>query len=146
MPAHDPARGQMRVMLDSQVHGPDKEVIRDYHPGALLAGPIGVDRVASTRLVVNFFDGGPRSKVEVSVGGRPWQALTKVERLDPFVVEVYERNRDSKKPWVEAGKSSHVWQGGLPADLATGTHRVAVRGTDEYGRAHAASMVLEVTG
>jgi hypothetical protein len=146
MPAHDPARGQMRVMLDSQVHGPDKEVIRDYHPGALLAGPIGVDRVASTRLVVNFFDGGPRSKVEVSVGGRPWQALTKVERLDPFVVEVYERNRDSKKPWVEAGKSSHVWQGGLPADLATGTHRVAVRGTDEYGRTHAASMVLEVTG
>jgi hypothetical protein len=47
---------------------------------------------------------------------------------------------------VEAGKSSHVWQGGLPADLATGTHRVAVRGTDEYGRTHAASMVLEVTG
>jgi hypothetical protein len=145
VPAHDPARGQMRVMLDSQVHGPNLEVIRDYHTGALLSGPIGVDRVASTRLVVNFFDGGPRSKVEVSIGGRPYRALAKVERLDPFVVEVYERNRDTKKPWVEAGKSSHVWQGGLPADLAVGTHRVAVRGTDEYGRTHATSMVLEVT-
>ena len=145
VPAHDPARGQMRVMLDSQVHGPNWEVIRDYHAGALLSGPIGVDRVASTRLVVNFFDGGPRSKVEVSVGGRPYRALAKVERLDPFVVEVYDRNRDSKKPWVEATKSNHVWQGGLPADLAVGTHRVAVRGVDEYGRTHATSMVLEVT-
>jgi C terminal of Calcineurin-like phosphoesterase/N terminal of Calcineurin-like phosphoesterase len=146
VPAHDPARGQMRVMLDSQLHGPNIEVIRDYHAGALLTGPIGVDRVASTRLVVNFFDGGPRSKVEVSVGGRPYRALTKVERLDPFVVEVYARNGDTKKAWVAAGKSSHVWQGGLPSDLAAGTHRVAVRGTDEYGRTHAASMVLEVTG
>jgi hypothetical protein len=146
VPAHDPARGQMRVMLDSQVHGPNKEVIRDYHTGALLAGPIGADAVNSTRLVVNFFDGGPRSNVEVSVGGRPYQALTKVERLDPFVVEVYERNANSKKPWVEAGRSSHIWQGRLPEDLALGTHRIAVRGTDEYGRSHATSMVLEVTG
>ena len=146
MPAHDPARGQMRVMLDSQIHAPNKEVIHDYHAGALLAGPIGVDQVPSTRLVVNVFDGGPRSKVEVSVAGRPYRALAKVERLDPFVVEVYTRNPESKKPWVEAGKSSHIWQGGLPADLAAGTHRVAVRATDEYGRIHASAMVLEVTG
>ncbi len=146
VPAHDPARGQIRVMLDSQVHGPDPEVIRDYHAGALLSGPIGIDRLASTRLVVNLFDGGPRSKVEVSVGGRPYRGLAKVERLDPFVVEVYERNRNSKKPWVEAGKSSHIWQGVLPPDLPVGTHRVAVRATDEYGRLHVTAMVLEVTG
>ena len=146
VPAHDPARGQMRVMLDSQLHGVDHDVIRDYHTGALLTGPISVDRVASTRLVVNFFDGGPRSKVEVSIGGRPYRGLSKVERLDPFVVEVYDRNRDTKKSWVEAGKSSHIWQGGLPGDLGTGTHRVSVRATDEYGRAHATSMVLELTG
>jgi hypothetical protein len=135
----------MRVMLDSQVHGSNPEVIRDYHMGALLSGPISVDRVAATRLVVNLFDGGPRSTVEISVGDRPYRRLTKVERRDPFVMEVYERNRDSKKPWVEAARSSHVWQGGLPADLAVGTHRVAVRGTDEYGRTHSTSMVLEVT-
>jgi hypothetical protein len=146
VPAHDPARGQMRVMLDSQVHGPDPEVIRDFHTGALLAGPIGVDQVGSSRLVVNVFDGGPRSKVEVSVGGRPYRTLTRVERLDPFVVEVYARNQASKKPWVQAGRSSHIWQGGLPADLGAGTHRVAVRATDEYGRMHATSMVLEVVG
>jgi hypothetical protein len=146
VPAHDPARGQMRLMLDSQVHGSDKELFNEYPPGALLTGPIGADRLGSTRLVVNVFDGGPRSKVEVSIAGSPWQTLRKVERLDPFVVEVYERHRASKKSWVEAGKSSHIWQAKLPATLEPGTHRVAVRATDEYGRTHNGSMVLEVTG
>jgi hypothetical protein len=146
VPAHDPARGQMRLMLDSQVHGSDKEVFGEYPPGALLTGPISADRLGSSRLVVNVFDGGPRSKVEVSIAGSPWQALSKVERLDPFVVEVYERHRASKKFWVEAGKSSHIWQTKLPATLKPGTHRVAVRAADEYGRTHNGSMVLEVTG
>jgi hypothetical protein len=146
VPAHDPARGQMRVMLDSHVHGPNHEVIHDYHAGSLLSWPIDVGAVASTRLVVNLFDGGPHSKVETSIGGRPYRTLAKVERLDPFVVEVYDRNRESKKAWVEAGKSSHIWQGDLPAELGVGTHRVAVRATDEYGRTHKALMVLEVTG
>jgi len=146
VPAHDPTRGQMRIMLDSQVHATDKAVIHDYHAGALLSGAVAADRLGSTRLVVNLFDGGPRSKVEVSVGGSPFRQLTKVERLDPFVVEVYERNRDSKKAWVEAGKSSHIWQGTLPADLAPGTHRVVVKATDEYGRDLTNSMVLEVAG
>ena len=146
VPAHDPTRGQMRIMLDSQVHATDKAVIHDYHAGALLSGAVAADRLGSTRLVVNLFDGGPRSKVEVSVGGSPFRQLTKVERLDPFVVEVYERNRDSKKAWVEAGKSSHIWQGTLPADLAPGTHRVVVKATDEYDRDLTNSMVLEVAG
>jgi hypothetical protein len=139
VPAHDPARGQMRIMVESQLHSADKEVIRDYRTGALLSGAIAADRLGSTRLVVNLFDGGPRSKVEVSVSGSPYQPLTKVERLDPFVVEVYERNRESKKPWVEAGKCSHICQGVLPSALATGTHRVTVRATDEYGRDHTTS-------
>lgn len=145
VPAHDPARGQMRVMLDSQVHGTDREVIRDSHAGSLLGGPVAADRLASSRLVVNLFDGGPRSKVEASIGGSPYRAMAKAERLDPFVVEVYERNRDSKKPWVEASRSSHIWQVAMPANLEPGTHRVAVRATDEYGRNHATAMVLEVS-
>jgi hypothetical protein len=146
VPAHDPARGQMRLMLDSQVHGSDKEVFGEYPAGALLTGPIAADRLGSSRLVVNVFDGGPRSKVEASIAGSPWQKLAKVERLDPFVVEVYERHRAAKKFWVEAGKSSHIWQTKLPATLEPGTHRVAVRATDEYGRTRNGSMVLEVTG
>ena len=146
VPAHDPARGQMRAMLDSQVHDTNAEVVRGYRPGALLAGSIAADRLASARLVVNLFDGGPKSTVEAALGDRPFRPLTKVERLDPFVVQVYERNRDTKKPWVEATLCSHLWQGALPADLPAGTHRIAIRGTDEHGRVHATSMVLEIAG
>jgi hypothetical protein len=145
IPAHDPARGQMRLVLDSQLHGNGREVMREYHAGALLTGPVAADRLASTRLVVNLFDGGPRSKVELSVAGGPAQPMRKTERLDPFVVEVYARNADTKKPWVEAGVSSHIWQATLPGNLEPGTHRLDVRATDEHGREHAGSMVLEVT-
>ncbi len=144
VPAHDPARGQMRIMLDSQVHAAGGEVMHEYPAGVLLSGPIAADRLASTRLVVNLFDGGPRSKVGVSLAGGTPREMQKVERLDPFV-EVYTRNATTKKPWVQAGRSSHIWQTTLPANLEPGTHRVTVRATDEYGRTHTAAMVLEVT-
>ena len=87
VPAHDPARGQMRLSLDSQVHGNDREVLRDYHAGALLSGSVAAKRLGSTRLVLNLFDGGPRSQVEVSLAGGPALAMQRVERTDPFVVE-----------------------------------------------------------
>jgi hypothetical protein len=146
VPAHDPSRGQMRIMLDNQLHGLDKEVIHGYPVGSLFSGPIPADSLASTRLLVNLFDGGPRSKIDVVLGDRPPATLTPVARLDPFVVETYERNRDTKKSWVEAVKSSHLWQMTLPGDLGVGAHRVMVRASDEYGRPHTAHMVLEVTG
>ncbi|HEX2942325.1 MAG TPA: calcineurin-like phosphoesterase family protein [Rhodopila sp.] len=145
VPAHDPSRGQMRIMLDSQVHGLNSEVISRYPVGALFSSPIAADRLASTRLVVNLFDGGPRSKIEVLIGNRPPVTLSKVERLDPFVIETYDRNRATKKAWVAPTPSSHIWQTPLPADLPTGTHRMLVRASDEYGRLRTAQMVLEVT-
>ena len=145
--ARDPSRSQMRIALDSQVHGGDPEVLKDYHPGALLGGPIARAAAGSTRVVVNLFDGGPRSTVSATIGrgGQPIQ-LAKVERRDPFVDEVYARNMDTKKPWVKSGLSSHIWQATLPADLPSGTHRVTVSASDEHGRQHTGWMVLEVTG
>ena len=147
VPARDTWRSQLRIVLDSQVHRGDAEVLKDYHPGALLGGPIAQAAAGSTRVVVNLFDGGPRSKVTMTVGrgGQP-VTLVKVERRDPFVDEVYERNLATKKPWVKSGRSSHIWQAALPAALAAGTHRIEVNATDEYGRAHTGWMVLEVTG
>jgi len=145
VPAHDPARNQMRIMLDAQLHAGGREVMRDYHENALLTGPISADMLHSARVVVNLFDGGPRSKLEMAIGDGEAVPMTRVERIDPFVAEVYARNPDTKKPWVNAGNSSHVWQAALAADLSAGAHRVTVRSVDEYGRTHSASMVLEVT-
>jgi len=147
VPARDPSRSQMRIVLDSQVHQGDREVLKDYHPGALPGGPIAQAAAGSTRVVVNLFDGGPRSTLSMTVGRvGPPIPLAKVERMDPFVDEVYARNADTKKPWVKSNRSTHVWQATLPAGLSAGTHRITVSATDDYGRAHMAWMVLEVTG
>ena len=46
---------------------------------------------------------------------------------------------------MNPGKSSHLWQASLPADLAPGTYGIRAQGTDEYGRTHESMLVLEVT-
>ena len=146
VPAADPQRSQIRLVLDSQLHRDGREVINEYPIGALLRGPIPADALGSTRLIANLFDGGPRSVVEVSLGsGAPFVPIQRTARTDPFVEEVYARNPDTKKPWVQPGVSTHLWQMTLPATLGAGTHRITVRATDEFGAAHMAAMVLEVT-
>jgi hypothetical protein len=66
-------------------------------------------------------------------------------RPDPFVEEEFARNEATKKPWVKAEPSSHIWTARLPADLDPGTHRIAVRVVDEYGREHLDHLVIELT-
>jgi hypothetical protein len=146
IPAHDPNRGQIRLVLDSQLHAPQTEVIREYRPGALLTGPIAAEALGSTRLVANFFDAGPNSLLQVSFGDGRFQSMQRAVRTDPFVEDVYAANSATKKPWVQPGPSTHLWQLPLPDSLGRGTHRIAVRGTDEFGRSHTAAMVLEVSG
>jgi hypothetical protein len=146
LPAHDPKLSQMRLMLDSAFHRASPEIMGEYLPGQLLGGPIAATAAGATQLVVNFYNGGPRSKVEFAVGGRTdWAPMQRVERLDPYVQEVYTRHRAQKKPWVEAGKSSHIWQANLPADLVPGTYALRTRGIDEFGQVHESMLVLEVT-
>ncbi len=152
VPARDPSRSQVWIVLDSQVldsqvHGGDPEVLRDYQPGALLTGAVARAATGATRVVVNLFDGGPRSAVRMQVGldGTP-APMRRVERCDPFVDEVYARNVATWKPWVKSGRSSHLWQATLPANLPPGAHRITVLASDEHGRAHEEWLVLEVTG
>lgn len=147
VPASDPERSQMRIVLDSQLHRDGAEILREYMPGSLLGGPISSAATRSTRVLVNVFDGGPKTSVTLSVGaqGEP-VTMTRVERRDPFVDEVYARNPGTIKPWVKSLPSSHIWQATLPAGLPAGAHRLAAVATDDYGRKHTAWMVLEVMG
>jgi hypothetical protein len=144
IPAHDPAQSLLRIVLDSQMHQDGPELLHEYKAGALLTGPIATGQAGSTRVVVNFFEGGPRSTVELAVGGGGFAAMRRTQRIDPFVQEVYGRHAAERKPWVKPELSSHLWQATLPAGLAAGTHRLAVRARDEHGRLHEAHLVLEV--
>jgi C terminal of Calcineurin-like phosphoesterase len=104
-----------------------------------------VGSVFATNLIVNFFDGGPRTSVEYSVGQRAPVKMERVTRSDPFVEEVFARNEATKKPWVKAEPSSHIWTARLPTDLGAGAHCIAVRVVDEYGREHHDHLIVEVT-
>jgi 3',5'-cyclic AMP phosphodiesterase CpdA len=138
-------RRQMRISLDRAFHGDRSELYRDVRMGALLGSPIPRGSVFATDVVVNFFDGGPRSKLVYRIGARAPVTMTHEARVDPFVHEVFARNEATKKPWVKANACSHIWVARLPADLEAGTHRIAVTATDEYGREHRDHLVLEVT-
>ena len=135
----------MRICLDSQFHARDAEVARAHTVAELLGSPIAADAVASTDLVVNVFDGGPRTRVGVRFAGRDPVPMERVRRPDPFVAQVYARNAETRKPWVKAEPSSHIWVARLPADLGPGTHRADVFVIDEYGREARDALIIEVT-
>lgn len=144
-PANEPNSRQMRITLDSEFHRGRKELYNEFRMGELLGSPLPQESAFATSLIVNLFDGGPRSSIEYRIGGRPAVAMERVVRPDPFVEEVFARNEATKKPWVKAEPSSHIWSARLPADLEAGTHCIAVRAIDEYGREHRDHLVLELT-
>jgi 3',5'-cyclic AMP phosphodiesterase CpdA len=143
-PAKEPNARQVRIVLDSESHRARKET-SDFRMSQLVGSPIAQADAAATDLLVNVFDGGPRTKVEYRIGERSPVRMGRERRTDPFVKEVFARNQATKKPWVKAELCSHLWVARLPADLEAGTHCIRVRVTDEYGREHHDHLVLEVT-
>ncbi len=141
VPFKEPNARQIRVSVLSHLHG---EMRRDYRAGALIQPPVAPEAVASTLVVANVFDGGPRTTVTMAVGGRDPVPMTRKRMPDPFVAELYARNGAVKKSWVEAEPCSHLWVARLPADLGPGTHAVRIAAIDEYGRPHGARLALEV--
>ncbi len=144
-PANEPHARQMRIVLDAEFHRDRRELYSEFRMGELLGSPIPQDSAFATNVVVNFFDGGPRTSVEYRVGERAAVTMQRVARPDPFVEEVFARNEATKKPWVKAEPSSHIWSARLPGDLEAGTHCIAVRVVDEYGREHRDHLVIELT-
>jgi hypothetical protein len=145
-PAKEPNARQVRIVLDSEFHRARNELTDDFRMSQLVGSPIARDNAGATDLLVNVFDGGPRTSVEYRIGERSPVRMERERRIDPFVKEVFWRNQATKKPWVKAELCSHLWVARLPADLEAGTHCIRVCVVDEYGREHHDHLVLEVTG
>ena len=146
VPAAEPEGRAMRISLEGQFHGRDREVARAYRIEQLLGSPILAEAAGSTDLVVNVFDGGPKTRVTCRVGGRGPTEMARVRRPDPFVEQVFARNAATKKAWVKAEPSTHIWTARLPADLGPGTYRAEIQVVDEYGRERRDGMLIEVVG
>ena len=144
VPAKEPNRRQVRLSVESHLHGNVKEVMRDFRPGQLIQPPIQFAAVPSATVVANVFDGGPKTVVTLQIGSADPLPMARKRRPDPFVEDVFDRNEAVKKPWIKAEPSTHVWVARLPAVLPVGTHRLVVRAVTEYGDTVTGTMALEV--
>ena len=146
IPAKEPNGRQMRLSIDSRFHGISKDADRDFRQVQLLGSPVPRDALGASTLIANVFDGGDKTRVNMIIGDRPPVEMTRSVRPDPFVQEVFDRNEATKKAWVRADNSSHIWTARLPGDLAPGTYRVVVEAVGEYGQPLSGRLALEVTG
>jgi hypothetical protein len=102
---------------------------------------------ATTEIIVNVFDGGPRTTVTVRLSGKDGAQeaiFEKVAHVDPAVVAIYNRHRSQLKSWVEPASCSHLWRGQLPKIEKPGSYVVQVQCCNEYGQIHAGHLVLDV--
>ena len=137
---------QMRIVYDIAHHGLSADGMRDFRTGELFDGRFTVDQLPAAEILVNLFDGGPKSLVEFRIDDGPYLPMKRVSRSDPYMVETFSRNKDTVKSWLTATPSSHVFSADVPDDLSPGTYRVSVQATDEFGRQHHAHSILEITG
>lgn len=145
VPCQAPEAPQMRILLDSHFARRTPELAQALPLGAVLGATVAADALPATRVLVNFFPGGPRSHLSLAVNGKPAGDLTPLAGIDPFVQQVYWRHAAAKKPWVQPVPCSHLWAAPLPA-LPPGAHLLTVTATDEHGAPHLARLPIEVTG
>ncbi len=142
--AGKPADYQMRIVFDVAHHQLNVNGIRDFKAGELLDGRISQDHLNAAAIIVNLFDGGPNSKVRYRIEDGEYRPLKRVLRKDPYMLEQYARHRSSKKTWVEATLSTHLFEADLDASLPPGVHAITVQAEDEFGRLHHGHTVLEI--
>ena len=70
VPAKEPNGRQMRLSLESRFHQDEKGILHYYRPGELNGSPIPRAALGYATLVANVFDGGPKTKVNLSIGDR----------------------------------------------------------------------------
>jgi hypothetical protein len=146
VPAKEPNGRQIRLSVFSHFHDAEREIKWEFRPGQLSGSPIGQATLGAATLIANVFDGGPKTKVTMRIGDRPPIVMAPRSMPDPFVEDLFARNEATKKPWIKAEPSSHIWTARLPRDLEVGAHRVVVEAVTEYGDVVSGRMALEVTG
>lgn len=130
----------------------------DYQMNIYLPDDILLTCADTTQVLVNFFNGTSRSKLRMRVDEQSgWLELEQTETRDPANIEMYELSPvmdmeykgstlDETLGWKMdyPSKSSHFWQGKLPANLGPGTHLLEVRATDFYGQTFTAHRIFRI--
>ncbi|MFY0653394.1 MAG: calcineurin-like phosphoesterase C-terminal domain-containing protein [Cyclobacteriaceae bacterium] len=128
---------RLRITLDPQLLHPDSTV-QMHHQG--LDRGVQFD---SMFVVVNFFDGGERDKVTISLDGKKPVLMQYVERTDPFIARQYRKYEGTEDAFRPPAVSSHIWQFELPK-LQPGIHSVLVKAKDEFGFEDEEALTFEI--
>ena len=118
-------------------------------------------------VIVNFFNGSERCRLEMRLNGGPWTAMEQFTGKAPFYLELYARQQlfvrlvaegreleeldDATARAIEAqfrpvigrgipdpADTNHLWRAMLPDGLTVGYNLVEVRAHDMFGRVHEA--------
>ena len=103
----------------------------------------------ATEVLVDVFAGSDRSRVELRLGDSDaWQKLERVERADPFYLELLAREAAAGgklgRPLPPAAASLHLWRGTLPESPPAGTHALEVRTTDFFGQRFSERRLIRI--
>lgn len=102
------------------------------------------DGLPQHQIVVDVFDGGPRTKVtchSVELGMFA-SILERVAIADPHIVESFARHKSLSKPWVTPALSSHIWTMPLPAGIDARALEMTVHVENEFGAAYETRVTL----
>ncbi len=133
----------MRITLCGADHGGEAVV----DGSVARSGTLSLGEAANTQIIVNVFDGGPRTTVTVRLSGKGSAheaVLEKVSHVDPAVVAIYNRHRSELKSWVEPASCSHLWRGQLPKIEIPGSYVLQVQCRNENDLVHTGHLVLDV--
>lgn len=134
MPASRNPPDAMRIVLDPLLTAEEPNQSVALERGKLVPG---------TRVVVNLFDGGERDRVELSIDGGEYRAMTNILRTDPFMERQFARYQGTEDKFPSPAPSSHIWEYPL-ADLGPGLHVLRVRSVDEFGQRARSALSFEV--
>ena len=137
IPAGGKPNDRLRITLAPQLVHEDS--VAQNHPQGLDRGV----QLDSTFIVVNFFDGGVRDAVSLSLDGAEFVRMDYVERTDPFYVRQFHKYKDTKDAYRSPAVSSHIWQFLLP-QLEPGIHSVHIKAKDEFGFEYSETLSFEV--
>jgi len=139
IPASSTADDRLRITLDPLLMHDDST--SQTHP-------LGLDRGVqrdSTYIMVNFFDGGERDEVTLSLDGNESVGMQYIERTDPYYVRLYQKYVGTNDAFRSPAISSHIWQFLLPK-LNPGLHVATVHAKDEFGFEFKKSLTFEIIG
>ncbi|MDZ7342135.1 MAG: calcineurin-like phosphoesterase family protein [candidate division KSB1 bacterium] len=107
-------------------------------------GTLKLFNLSSDSIIVNVFNGSERSVVVARIDNSQEVELRRQFRVDPFYEKIYLAMKKELPQWISPERSTHLWIGALPTQLAVGPHTLVVSATDQFGQRYSTVQIFEI--